>query len=74
MRIRLRRLGCAGGAKRLPRLRLHDCLGTRFAEIATGSYGAVVPENLIHIDINPNAIGANYPAKVGIAGDAGVAL
>src|SRR5262249_32380172 len=33
-----------------------DCLlavGTRFAEIATGSYGAKVPENLIHVDINP---------------------
>jgi acetolactate synthase-1/2/3 large subunit len=54
-----------------------DCMiaiGTRFAEIATGSYGAAVPENLIHIDINPNAIGANYPAKVGIAGDAAAVL
>jgi acetolactate synthase I/II/III large subunit len=54
-----------------------DCMvaiGTRFAEIATGSYGTKVPENLIHIDINPKAIGANYPAKVGIAGDAGAVL
>lgn len=54
-----------------------DCMlaiGTRFAEIATGSYGAAVPENLIHIDINPNAIGANYPARVGITGDAGTVL
>ncbi|MBI5260394.1 MAG: thiamine pyrophosphate-binding protein [Bradyrhizobium sp.] len=54
-----------------------DCMvaiGTRFAEIATGSYGADVPENLIHIDINPDVFGANYPAKVGIAGDAGVVL
>lgn len=49
-------------------------IGTRFAEIATGSFGTSVPENLIHIDINPNAIGANYPAKVGIAGDAGTVL
>jgi acetolactate synthase-1/2/3 large subunit len=54
-----------------------DCMiaiGTRFAEIATGSYGATVPENLIHIDINPDAIGANYPAKIGVAGDAATAL
>jgi acetolactate synthase I/II/III large subunit len=54
-----------------------DCLlaiGTRFAEIATGSYGITVPENLIHIDINPEAIGANYPAKVGIEGDAATVL
>jgi len=54
-----------------------DCMiaiGTRFAEIATGSYGASVPENLIHIDINPAVFNANYPAKVAIAGDAGAAL
>ncbi len=50
-----------------------DCLvavGTRFAEIATGSFGVSVPENLIHIDINPDALNANYPAKVAIEGDA----
>jgi acetolactate synthase I/II/III large subunit len=54
-----------------------DCMiaiGTRFSEIATGSYGAEVPENLIHIDINPDVFNANFPAKVGIAGDAGAAL
>jgi acetolactate synthase I/II/III large subunit len=54
-----------------------DCLlaiGTRFAEIATGSYGVEVPENLIHIDINPDVFSANYPAKVGIAGDAAAVL
>jgi acetolactate synthase-1/2/3 large subunit len=50
-----------------------DCLiavGTRFAEIATGSYGARVPEALVHIDINPASIGANYPAAVALVGDA----
>lgn len=54
-----------------------DCIigiGTRFAEIATGSYGVKVPDNLIHIDINPAAIGANYPAKVGLTGDAATVL
>jgi acetolactate synthase I/II/III large subunit len=49
-------------------------IGTRFSEIATGSYGTRVPENLIHIDINPAVFNANYPAKVGIAGDAGAVL
>jgi acetolactate synthase I/II/III large subunit len=49
-------------------------IGTRFSEIATGSYGTRVPENLIHIDINPAVFNANYPAKVSIAGDAGVVL
>jgi len=45
-------------------------VGTRFAEICTGSYGAVPPEKLIHVDINPNAIGRNYPAAVAIPADA----
>jgi acetolactate synthase-1/2/3 large subunit len=54
-----------------------DCLlavGTRFAEIPTGSFGVTVPENLIHIDINPGVFNKNYPAKVVIEGDAGEAL
>ena len=45
-------------------------IGTRFAEICTGSFGAVPPAALVHIDINPDAIGANFPAAVGIAADA----
>ncbi len=54
-----------------------DCLlaiGTRFGEIPTGSYGCTVPENLIHIDIDPAAVGTNFPAKVGIAADSRVAV
>ncbi|WP_198013869.1 thiamine pyrophosphate-binding protein [Desulforegula conservatrix] len=54
-----------------------DCLlavGTRFAEIPTGSFGVKVPENLIHIDINPNVFNKNYPARVAIEGDAGLVI
>lgn len=54
-----------------------DCLlaiGTRFSEIPTGSYGVKVPENLIHIDINPEVFNANYPAKVSVEGDAGAVI
>jgi len=54
-----------------------DCLlaiGTRFAEIATGSFGVTVPKNLIHIDINENVFNANYPAKLAIEGDANLIL
>jgi len=54
-----------------------DCLlavGTRFGEIPTGSYGVVVPANLVHIDINPEVLNKNYPAAVAIAADAGEAL
>ncbi len=44
-------------------------VGTRFAEICTGSYGAIPPEKLIHIDINGEAIGANYKTSIGICAD-----
>ena len=45
-------------------------VGTRFAEISTGSYGSVPPDQLVHIDINPDVLNANYPARVAIAADA----
>ena len=54
-----------------------DCLlaiGTRFAEIATGSFGVTVPPNLIHADINPAVFNANYPAAVTLEGDAAAVL
>lgn len=54
-----------------------DCLlavGTRFGEIATGSYGVDVPPGLIHVDINPQVFDANYPAAVAIEGDAAAVL
>jgi acetolactate synthase-1/2/3 large subunit len=44
-------------------------VGTRFAEICTGSYGAVPPANLVHIDINPDALGRNHPTPVPIHAD-----
>ncbi|MCF8198534.1 MAG: thiamine pyrophosphate-binding protein [Sulfuritalea sp.] len=54
-----------------------DCLlavGTRFAEIATGSFGVTVPPNLIHADINPEVFNANYPAAITLEGDAKAVL
>ena len=54
-----------------------DCLlavGTRFAEIPTGNFGVEVPENLIHVDINPTVFNKNYPAKIAIEGDAAEVL
>lgn len=49
-------------------------VGTRFGELATGSFGAPVPENLVHVDINPEVFNRNYPAKVALAGDAAAVL
>jgi acetolactate synthase-1/2/3 large subunit len=54
-----------------------DCLlaaGTRFSEIATGSFGVNPPQNLIHVDINPKVFNANYPAAISIEGDARAVL
>ena len=54
-----------------------DCLlavGTRFGEIATGSYGWTPPARLIHVDVNPAVFGANYPAQVALEGDARLVL
>lgn len=45
-------------------------IGCRFGEVATGSYGAPPPGKLIHVDIDPDAIGRNYPAALAIVHDA----
>jgi acetolactate synthase-1/2/3 large subunit len=45
-------------------------VGCRFAELATGSYGLEVPDQLIHVDINPEVFDKNAPAAVPIEGDA----
>ena len=49
-------------------------VGTRFGEIATGSFGVRVPAELVHLDINPQVFDANYPARVKLEGDARVLL
>ena len=49
-------------------------VGSRLAEIATGSFGYEPPANLIHVDINPKVFSANYPARIALEGDARVVL
>ncbi len=49
-------------------------VGTRFSEIPTGSFGAQVPADLVHVDIDPEVFNANYPARVAVEGDAQVVL
>ncbi len=58
-------------------LKQHDLLlaiGTRFGEIATGSYGLEPPGNLIHIDINPEVFDKNFATTVAIEADAKEAI
>jgi acetolactate synthase-1/2/3 large subunit len=45
-------------------------IGCRFSEVGTGSYGFTPPGPLIHVDINAEVLGRNFPAELGIASDA----
>ncbi|MBK8049180.1 MAG: thiamine pyrophosphate-binding protein [Anaerolineales bacterium] len=50
-------------------------VGVRFADKAASSYRPghafnIPPTKLIHVDIDPFEIGKNYPAEIGIEGDA----
>lgn len=54
-------------------LKEHDMMlavATRFAEIATGSYGLDPPKNLVHVDINPDVFDQNFKTELSIEGDA----
>ncbi|MBZ5520672.1 MAG: thiamine pyrophosphate-binding protein [Acidobacteriia bacterium] len=44
-------------------------IGCRFSEVGTGSYGLQPPGKLIHVDIDPNVLGKNYPAHLGVVSD-----
>lgn len=46
-------------------------IGCRFAEVGTGSYGLTPPGRLVHVDVDPTAIGRNYTPEVGVVADAG---
>jgi acetolactate synthase-1/2/3 large subunit len=49
-------------------------IGCRFGEVATGSYGMEMPGPLVHVDIDPDVLGRNYPAEVAIHADSAAAV
>jgi acetolactate synthase I/II/III large subunit len=49
-------------------------IGCRFTEVLTTRRRMPVPANLVQIDLEPAQIGMNYPVKVGVIGDAKLAL
>ncbi len=49
-------------------------IGCRFGEVGTGSWGMHPPGPLIHVDIDADALGRNYPADVALVSDAGAFL
>ena len=49
-------------------------VGTRFQNYATRVWTLPMPENLVHVDVDPGVIGRNYSASVAVVGDAKLAL
>jgi acetolactate synthase-1/2/3 large subunit len=54
-------------------------VGCRFADESTSSYRrgvtySIPPTKLIHIDVDPQEIGKNYPVEIGVVGDAKAVL
>lgn len=49
-------------------------VGTRFSGMATSNWTLRPPSQLIHIDIDPEELGRNYPVRLGIVADASAAL
>lgn len=49
-------------------------VGTRFSEYATVGWRRRMPQPLVQIDVDPRAIGLNYPAAVAVVGEASQAL
>jgi acetolactate synthase I/II/III large subunit len=45
-------------------------VGCRFSEVGTASYSFTPPGPLIHVDINREVLGRNFPATLGIESDA----
>jgi acetolactate synthase-1/2/3 large subunit len=58
----------------MPRATAMLAVGCRFTEVMTDWRRLAVPANLVQIDIDPDQIGVNYPAAVGIVADARAAL
>ena len=49
-------------------------VGTRFSYLATDRWTLRLPETIVHIDVDPEMIGKNYPAALGLVGDAAATL
>jgi acetolactate synthase-1/2/3 large subunit len=68
------RAGTAAAWRVFRKARTLLAVGCKYGETATGSYGVKLPAEHIHVNIDPAALGVNYPASLAIAADAKVAL
>ncbi len=58
----------------LPHADLMLAVGCRFTEVMTDWRRMTVPANLIQIDLDSSQIGMNFPVRLGIVGDARLAI
>ena len=70
-------IGSTAGNKLASNADVVLALGCRFSDLHTSSFEQGVsfeipPTKLVHVDIDPEEIGKNYPVEVGIQGDASV--
>ncbi len=66
--------GEPAAAKLLVRADTLLVVGARFAEVGTASFGLPKKLRVVHLDADPEVIGANIPTEVGLVGDATTVL
>ncbi|HSM16580.1 MAG TPA: thiamine pyrophosphate-dependent enzyme, partial [Gemmatimonadales bacterium] len=49
-------------------------IGCRFSEVGTGGYGVTLPGPMLHVDIEAEVLGRNFPAELAIHSEAGAFL
>lgn len=68
------RAGTAAAWRVFCKVRTLLAVGCKYGETATGAYGVKPPREHIQININPAAIGTNYPVSLAVVADAKIAL
>ena len=68
------RAGTSAAWRVFRKVRTLLAVGCKYGETATGAYGVKPPREHIQININPAAIGTNYPVSLAVVADAKIAL
>ncbi len=68
------RAGTAAAWRVFRKVKTLLAVGCKYGETATGAYGVKPPPEHIHINLDPAALGANYPTSLAIAADAKLVL
>lgn len=68
------RMGAAVGIEALAQSDCVVAIGNSLNAVSTGRWTMRLPEEIVQIDLDPQALGRNYPITVGAVADAGTAL